>query len=173
MVRAALKAWRKRSGLASRSDLMVDLESAVKPDSPPGVLAVLRLQGLSRHTELHGTLLRDQLLEEARQCALDEVQMIGNVYLTRHDELCVLLDGSLEEAIGALDRLGAAVNKIVKPHQIFAEAGVALLPEEAEDPIGALVRADRRIVQGEYTGRERRSSDRSRRRGEISSRVVW
>ena len=60
----------------------------------------------------------------------------------------------------------AALDEIGEPHDVTAEAGVALLPEEAADPISALEQADRRILPGGHSERERRLADRGGRRGE-------
>jgi hypothetical protein len=134
---------------------MADLTRALAPGSPLRLLAVVRLQGLSSLKERSGTARRDRIVERARQCALTEVGSAGTVYSSRKDEVCILLDGPFGESIAILDRLTRAVNESERPDNISAVTGVALLPVEADDPIGALQCADSRSVRGLHEHRER------------------
>jgi predicted signal transduction protein with EAL and GGDEF domain len=145
---------------------MGDLTRALAPGSPERVLVVFRLHGLRDLTERHGTVARDELLEEAHRRLLADIGTAGVSYRPRHDEWCVLFDSSLEEAVRVLGSATAALDELGEPHGVTAEAGVALLPEEAPDPISALEQADRRILPGGCSERERRMADRSGRRGE-------
>ena len=148
---------------AGRRELMADLTRALAPGSPLRVLAVIRLQGLSRLRERSGAIVRDRLVEQARHRALADVGPAGTVYVSRQDEVCVLLDGRFMDSIASLDRLTRAIDELGRPHAVAAEAGVALLPVEADDPISALQRADSRTVAGEYTEREGPAGRRGRR----------
>jgi GGDEF domain-containing protein len=145
---------------------MGDLTRALAPGSPERVLVVFRLHGLRNLTERYGTIARDELLDEAHRRLLHEIGTSGLSYRPRHDEWCVLFNSSLEEAVRVLGSVTAALDELGEPHDVSAEAGVALLPEEAGDPISALEQADRRILPGGYSDRERRLADRCGRRGE-------
>jgi GGDEF domain-containing protein len=145
---------------------MGDLTRALAPGSPERVLVVFRLHGLRSLTERYGTVARDELLHEAHCRLLEEIGAAGLSYRPRHDEWCVLFDGSLEEAVRVLGSATAALDEVGEPHDVTAEAGVALLPEEAADPISALEQADRRILPAGSSERERRLADRIGRRGE-------
>jgi predicted signal transduction protein with EAL and GGDEF domain len=152
--------------LGSREQLMIDLTRALAPGSRERLLTVVRLHGLHALTERRGTTARDRFLERAHQLALDEVGSCGQLYLPRRDELCVLFDTPLDEAIRVLDNVTAALNRLDPGGDVTAEAGVALLPDEASHPIGALDRADRRILPGDYAGREEWLEARRSRREE-------
>lgn len=145
---------------------MGDLTRALAPGSPERVLVVFRLHGLRDLTERYGTVARDELLQEAHSCLLAEIGAAALSYRPRHDEWCALFDCSLEEAVRVLGAATEALDAIGEPHNVTAEAGVALLPEEAADPISALEQADRRILPAGYSERERRLADRGGRRGE-------
>lgn len=130
------------------------------------MLVVFRLHGLRALTERFGTVARDELLDQAHRRLAAEVGTAGLSYQPRHDEWCVLFDSPLEDAVQVLGSATAALDELGAPHDITAEAGVALLPEEAEDPISALEQADRRILPAGATERERRFASRGGRRGE-------
>jgi predicted signal transduction protein with EAL and GGDEF domain len=150
--------------IGSREQLMIDLTLALAPGSRERLLTVVRLYGLHTLTERSGTGAREQLLERAHRLTLREVQSCGRMYLPRRDELCVLFDVPLDEAIRVLDKLTAALNALDPAGDVSAEAGVALLPDEAAHPIGALGRADRRILPADYAGREEWLGGRQGRR---------
>ena len=97
---------------------------------------------------------------------LHEVRSHGRLYLPRRDELCVLFDVPLDEAIRILDDVTVALNQLDPNGDVTAEAGVALLPDEASHPVGALARADRRILPGDYAGRQEWLGGRQSRREE-------
>jgi predicted signal transduction protein with EAL and GGDEF domain len=145
---------------------MGDLTRALAPGSPERVLVIFRLHGLRQLTERYGTVARDELLEQAHRRLAVEVGTAGLSYQPRHDEWCVLFDCPLEAAVQVLGAATAALDALGEPHDVSAEAGVALLPDEAADPITALEQADRRILPGGTSERERRFSARSGRRGE-------
>jgi predicted signal transduction protein with EAL and GGDEF domain len=145
---------------------MGDLTRALAPGSPERVLVVFRLHGLGALTERFGTVARDELLNQAHRRLTAEVGTAGLSYQPRHDEWCVLFDSPLEDAVQVLGSATAALDELGALHDVTAEAGVALLPEEAEDPISALEQADRRILPAGATDRERRFAGRGGRRGE-------
>jgi len=158
------RAEERELAVAGRRELLADLARAVAPGSALQLLAVIRLHGLSALRDRAGTDARDGLVEEARQRALVDVGRAGTVYVSRKDEVCILLDGSFMESISKLANLTWSLNELGRPHNVAAETGVALLPEEADDPIGALRRADSRTVPGEYTKHDWDSADRRARR---------
>lgn len=140
------------SQVATRRELMAALTRALAPGSDERLLAVVRLHGLHDLRERVGQD-EDRLLSVAQGRLLLEVGSAGRVYLPRRDELCVLFECRFETAIQLLDNVTAALNELAPGCRVRAEAGVALLPDEAADPISALERADRRILPGEDSGR--------------------
>ena len=156
-------------GIGTRRELMTELTLALAPGSRERLLTIVRLHGLYALTDRDGPAARDRLLEEAQRLVLRELGVKGRVYVPRRDELCVLFETSLDDAILALDLLTASLNELGRPDQIVVEAGVALLPDEATDPISALERADRRILPPDYKGYEQSSASRHSRRGEAEA----
>jgi hypothetical protein len=154
------------SEIGSREQLMIDLTVALAPGSRERLLTVVRLHGLQALAARAGPAARNDLVERAHRLALREVSACGRFYLPRRDELCVLFDSPLDEAIRVVDGITTALNELDPLGDVTAEAGVALLPDEASHPIGALDRADRRILPGDYAGREQWLGTRRGRREE-------
>ena len=153
--------------LGDRRALLADLTRALAPGSPDRVLAVFRLHGLRDLTDRSGTDAGGALLEVGAERLVSGVGPSGRCYRPRRDEWCVLLDGPLTSAIRALDSVTVELNATGGEYGVSVEAGVALLPEEAEDPISALERADLRVPPDPRTGpRQRRTAERRSRRGE-------
>ena len=152
--------------IGSREQLMIDLTLALAPGSRERLLTVVRLHGLHAMTERSGTAGARSTAGKGHRLTLQEVRSCGRLYLPRRDELCVLFDTPLDEAIRVLDDVTAALNGLDPTGDVTAEAGVALLPDEASHPIGALDRADRRILPGDYAGREEWLGARRGRREE-------
>jgi GGDEF domain-containing protein len=135
--------------IGTREQLMTDLTRALAPGSRERLLTVMRLHGLHALAEHSGDAARDRLLEQAHRLVLQQVHPSGRFYLPRRDELCVLFEIPLDEAIQVLDQMTAGLNDLDPTGLVTAEGGVALLPDEASHPVGALERADRRILPGD------------------------
>lgn len=156
-----------KSNVGTRHELTVDLAHALASASPERILAVFKFHGLEQVTVLYGTTGRDAFLQRAESRLAVAISGFGRCYKPRRDEFCVILDGPLEQAIVVLDAATTALNDVGSEQRIHAETGVAILPDEAKDPITALERADRRVVPDAYqSGRERRR----RRRGDPGER---
>jgi hypothetical protein len=147
----------------NRRDLMADLTRALAPGSDERLFAVVRLHGLTERRAA------DELLSIVRRRFVLDVGRFGRVYLTRWDELCLLFDCPLETAIQLLDDTTEVLNRLAS---VDAEAGVALLPEEAADPISALERADRRINPASYSRGEGGVMARRERRGLVQPEMI-
>jgi len=152
--------------IRSRDELMTDLTRALAPGSRERLLTVVRLHGLHTLLKGSGRAAHDRLLDYAHRLVLHEVGSSGTFYLPRRDELCVLFDVPVDDAIHVLDSLTRGLNELDQTGVVRAEAGVALLPDEAMHPLAALERADRRILPGEDAGREEWLGSRRGRREE-------
>jgi predicted signal transduction protein with EAL and GGDEF domain len=152
--------------IRSRDELMTDLTRALAPGSRERLLTVMRLHGLRPLLETSGRAAHDRLLDYAHRLVLHEVGTNGNFYLPRRDELCVLFDVPVDDAIHVLDGLTRGLNELDQTGMVRAEAGIALIPDEATHPLGALERADRRILPGEDAGRGEWLDSRRGRREE-------
>ncbi len=148
-----------------RRDLMADLTRALAPGNDERLFAVVRLHGL---TERHAA---DELLNTVRRRFVLDVGRLGRVYLTRWDELCLLFDCPLPAAIQLLDDTTEVLNQLASV-EVEVEAGVALLPEEAADPISALERADRRINPASYSRPEDAAFGRRERRSLVQPEMI-
>jgi GGDEF domain-containing protein len=153
--------------IADRQELIADLTRALVPDGRERLLMLVRLHGLATMADRCGQAAHDQFLSQAYELLQRQVGPAGRAYKTRRDELCALLDTSLDQAIDVLDNTTSALNKLGAGDQIRADAGVALLPEEASDPVGALTRADRRILPADnHLAQGRQLNTHHRRRGD-------
>jgi hypothetical protein len=152
--------------IRSRDELMTDLTRALAPGSRERLLTVVRLHGLHALLEDAGRAAHDRVLDYAHRLVLHEVSSSGSFYLPRRDELCVLFEIPVDDAIEVLDNLTRGLNELDQTRTVRAEAGVALLPDEATHPLAALERADRRILPGEDTGRDAWLNSRRGRREE-------
>lgn len=147
----------------NRRDLMADLTRALAPGSDERLFAVVRLYGLTERWA------SDELLAAVRRRFVLDVGRLGRVYRTRWDEVCLLFDCPLEMAIRLLDDTTEVLNRL---DSVDAEAGVALLPEEAADPISALERADRRLNPASYSRREDGVTARRERRSLVQPEMI-
>jgi GGDEF domain-containing protein len=153
--------------IANRQELIADLSRALEPDGRERLLMLVRLHGLPTMAERCGQAAHDRFLSQAYELLQRQVGPAGRAYTTRRDELCALLDTSLDQAIDVLDNTTSALNKLGAGDHIRADAGVALLPEEASDAVGALTRADRRILPADtHPGHGRQPNIHHRRRGD-------
>ncbi len=154
-------------GSGTRRELMADLTAALAPGSPERLFAVVRLHGFGAVIRRGGEAAATTLLAEAERSLLDGVDESGRCYQPRFDEWCILFDSDVETAIRHLDAVTAAIDEVGETCGIFSEAGVAILPQEARDPLGALERADRRVAPaGPEGGRELGRTLRRARRGD-------
>jgi GGDEF domain-containing protein len=152
------------TGFRNRDALIGDLERALIPGSSPSVLVVFALTGFADYRELVGKIESEKLfagLAEALQAALGSG---ASCYLPRADEFVAVLRLPLESARPLLDAAEAALADAGRLAPITVAYGVTILPDEAEEPVEALILADQQL------NIEARS--RERRRGAIVGRWV-
>lgn len=134
------------TGLGNRHKLILDLEQAVRPNSPPTLFAIFGLDGFAEHVELYGRLRSQALLLRLGRRLEGALQPAGTCYRPREGEFGVLVHAPISATKKLLD---AAVDALRQrePHvSVRAVFGAAILPDEASDVVGALRLADERLA---------------------------
>ena len=124
-----------------RNRLMVDLDEATDPNSPPAVLLVVGLRQLG---EIVAGNRSDETLARIRDVFAEIVGSVGTDYRTRGTELCAILDqpAKVERIVAALEQQLAA---LAGP-EFRAACGAVELPAEAHDALEALLLVDKRVT---------------------------
>lgn len=144
-----------------RRSLFNDIERAVDPNSPSSVLAVFDLAGLEQYRTMNGILAADEVISRLARCFDEVMGAEATCYRGRSDEFWALIDGSLFEVRPLLDAAVRALCEEGRPFSVRAGFGIVFLPDEAKEPIDALIIADRELGAARRL-RERRKSPRSR-----------
>ena len=141
-----------RIEIGTREELMVNLTAALAPGEPTRLLVVFRLGGFEEFVARYGYGATDALMSHVAS-RLPEASGPSNFYYRpRKNELCAIVSGRVEGVEGALSVAARDVHEALKPSGISLGFGTAIIPNEASDPIDALVLADSRltgIVDGE------------------------
>ena len=118
-----------------RTRLLIDLDEATDPSSPPSVFVVVGLRCV-------GDV--DDLLVELRDRFAAAVGPLGATYTTRGTELCAIIERS--DGLGAvLDTIRGDLETAAGAH-VSVVSGMAELPREACDATAALALADQRLT---------------------------
>jgi hypothetical protein len=124
-----------RKQIFDRTRLLIDLDEATDPSSPPSVFVLVGLRCV-------GDV--DDLLVELRHRFAAAVGPLGATYTTRGTELCAIIKRS--------DGPGAVLDTIRRDLEAAAgtyvrvASGMAELPREACDATAALALADQRLT---------------------------
>jgi GGDEF domain-containing protein len=133
------------TGLAVRSALLADLGVAVAPGSRTSLLAVFVLDGLKEFEELKGVIEGRKLLGRLGERLSAVVHGVGTGYHPRNDEFAILVTGRVSASAILTDAI-AALSESDRYYSVVATAGHVVLPDEASDPIEALIVADKRLT---------------------------
>ncbi len=133
------------TGLAVRSALLADLGVAVAPGSRTSLLAVFVLDGLKEFEELKGVIEGRKLLGRLGERLSAVVHGVGTGYHPRNDEFAILVTGRVSASAILTDAI-AALGESDRYYSVVATAGHVVLPDEASDPIEALIVADKRLT---------------------------
>jgi GGDEF domain-containing protein len=144
------------TSFGSREALIHDLEHALEPDSPHRVLSVFDLAGLDDYRRARGTIASDELTLSMARVFTGGLGDGARSYRPRQDEFCALVDGEIDEARPILDAVVASLGDEGATAGVSPLVGTAFLPNEAGDPIEALMIADHELAVG------RRARDRRR-----------
>jgi hypothetical protein len=132
--------------VGTRDELLTDLEAALHAEQPVRLLVIFRLGGFEEFTRL-GTRSPGALIREVMSYLPEASGPSGFYYRPRKDELCGLIEGSVRDVERALLAASTALNERLLRKGLSLGFGAAVLPDEADDPIGALALADSRVAR--------------------------
>lgn len=125
-------------------------------------LAVIMVDvdNLKEYNDRFGHLGGSAALKELADLMRKNTRSVDVVAKYGGDEFCLLLPDSNWEGAGALaERLRARVSEHVfegdTPRRLTVSMGLAVFPEEGEDPRDLLHRADQRLYEAKLSGRNR------------------
>ena len=144
------------TGFGTRAALMADLGVAVDPECSPSVLAVFALDGLDEFEKANGTSRTDELLFRLAQEFARIVCPEGRCYTPRRRELCAHFPTPLVEVSPILAAAAISLRREIAMTGMTTAFGVALLPYQADEPVGALVVADRNLNEARRVQRRSR-----------------
>jgi GGDEF domain-containing protein len=144
------------TGFGTRAALMADLAVVVDPASSPSVLAIFALDGLDVFEKANGVSRTDELLFRLAQEFARIVCPEGRCYTPRRRELCAHFPVPLVEVSPILAAASISLRREIAMTEMTTAFGVALLPYQAQDPVGALVVADRNLNEARRTQRRAR-----------------
>jgi len=133
------------TGFGDRHKLIADLTDALGPGSPPSVLAVFDLVGSSEYRRVFGEQASDELIARLAEQFARVVQPTGVCYRPRQDEFCALINRPIDDVRTMLFAAKDALKDEEESSLITAWFGAAFLPDEAADPIDALMLTDERL----------------------------
>jgi GGDEF domain-containing protein len=155
------------TGFGSRRALIAALTEAASPGQSPTTFALFDLGGLREYSHLYGRLEGETLVARVAARLADALNQVGRYYRPRAEELAALLEGRLSETEPLLLGATAALSDRFSQFELGLSFGATTVPDEAADPIEALVLADRRLS---LTAPARRPRERrARSRGERPS----
>ena len=150
------------TGFGTRNGLLADLAATVEVDRGPTLLVVFGLDGFDEYVALFGSLAGRTLLVKLGARLADALGAGASCYRPRQDEFAALVPTTIGAVTEILDRAVAALRERAVSVAVSAAWGAAMLPEEADDPLGALKLADERLASNapRRRRRNRRSSPR-------------
>jgi GGDEF domain-containing protein len=141
-----------RTRIRDRRALVTELQRALRSEGSERVLVLFAFIGLKEHlttvTRLEGSVVLGSLGDRL-SAALGG---FGDLYAPRRGEFCVLFDHDLAAIRSLVSSVPAELDDEVRPLPIRTTFGIAVLPDEAIDAIGALRIADQRVraVAGDF-----------------------
>jgi diguanylate cyclase (GGDEF)-like protein len=141
------------TGLGNRRRLMIDLERATKVASRerPVALMMFDLDGFKRYNDCFGHPAGDALLAKLGSNLAFAIGSYGTTYRLGGDEFCVLLDGGDRVAEELRPDARAALAEHGRAFEIGSSCGVAVIPRDTSDALGALKLADHRLYEQKAT----------------------
>jgi len=153
------------TGLGTRAELMLGLAEAVEPASPPTTLALFDFGGLDEYADLYGRLEGQALLIRLAHRLSKAIEQPASYYRPRTDEFAALIQSPIAIAEPLLAATVSTLTTRFEQFEITPAFGAALLPDEASEPVDALMLADQRLYLKTLarSARERRQTPRGHR----------
>jgi GGDEF domain-containing protein len=144
------------TGFGSRAALMVHLAAAVDPRSGPTAIAVFGLDGLDELEHVYGASKANDVIVRLAEEFARMVRPPGFCYAPRRREFCVVFDLPLAAVTPIVAAASIALRREGAMARITTPFGIAVLPDQADDPIGALRVADRNLNEARRAQRRKR-----------------
>jgi diguanylate cyclase (GGDEF)-like protein len=142
------------TGLGNRRKLLADLEWRLRqPEVPPSLLMIFDLDGFKGYNDTFGHPAGDALLARLGEKLAAVPGPDGAAYRLGGDEFCLITPIVEGETEPLIDRACSALSEHGQGFEIGSSFGAVLLPEEAQDPSGALHVADERLYAQKYSRR--------------------
>ncbi len=145
------------TGFGGRAALLAHLAVAVDPESEPSVVAVFGLDGLDEFEERYGTSETDDVIARLAHEFARMVQPEGVCYAPRRRELSAIFDLPFAAVEPILAAAAIALRREGAMTLITTAFGFAVLPDQADNAIGALIVADRRLNEARRAQRRMRT----------------
>lgn len=143
------------TGLGGRVKLMNDLTLALRPGSPPSLLAIVCFEGFGGRTRRRGDRAQRAALVERCSTLARGLEPVSNCYRLREAELAALVYRPAAEASELLDGAVSLLQEGEPDAFHPISFGACILPKEAASPLEALALAGERLTLGQR-GRESR-----------------
>jgi two-component system, cell cycle response regulator len=134
------------TGLPNRGKLFLDLPRALDEEEPH-LVAILDLDGFKAYNDAFGHGAGDALLIRLGHRLASAVEGRGSAYRLGGDEFAVLARGDGSSARAAIEAARDALTDYGEGFVIGSSCGFAEIPREADDPVGALELADKRMYE--------------------------
>ena len=149
------------TGFGGRDKLIEDLDEALIPESPSGALAVFDLAGWEDYRRVLGLRASDALIVRLAEAWVRALPASTRCYRSRQDEFCALIEAPANDAMAIFEDARLALQEEATSSVVSVSFGVALLPDEPNDPVDALIIADQHLRS--RPSRERRIQDEYQR----------
>ena len=154
-VEHADSAFDQLTGLGGRVKLISDLTAAVRADSPPTLLAIVYFEGFGGKTRRRGDRGWRAALVERCSTLARSLEPVSTCYRLREAEFAALVHAPASEAFSLLDQAVSLLETGTADDFHPVSFGTCLLPEEAAEPLEALVLAGERLSLSKRGGEAR------------------
>jgi len=147
-------------GVGTRDQMMSDLGDALDPEADKGTLAVFALDGYRTNPDFWARHEADALVTSVVGWLARHLGDAARLYRPRSDEVAAIILEPIEAAAERLERARMLIERSLGPLNVTLAFGATSLPDEADEPVDALILADTRLHTGAlaYEAREERFS---------------
>jgi len=145
--------------VGTRDELTTVVEAAVRPGEPDRLLVVFRIARMDEFADRFGENAMERMAEHIAVHLPNSSGRWTFYFRPRRDELCLMIEGPLNQVDQALAEASTTVSEALGPEGITLGYSQTLLPSGLGSFTEAIARADRGIVNpnGEPVPRSYRS----------------